>query len=170
MASDPSTWLAQIQAVSAVALCSHSCWLLAPLELPLLWGLSTGSHPLPTPRTNQADLFPHLPLSHNLLCSSNQGIICEGFFFPAFSQRSGFFLYVEIGQPNSVLFFSLDRSALHPDRYLLKFLLFQWFISSAGILSLYVYISLIVLVWNRKGRVVCLYSHFHLWNWQCHVW
>lgn len=141
------------------------------LELPLLWGLSTGLHyPLsqhPEPTRLTCSLTSRYPTTCFALPIKE--LFVRFFFFHfIFSEVRLLPLcgdwttkFCAVLQSGQVCFAS--------DRYLLKFLLFQWFISSAGILSLYVYISLIVLVWNRKGRVVCLYSHFHLWNWQCHV-
>lgn len=141
------------------------------LALPLLWGLSTGLHYPLSQHPEPTRLTCSLTSSYLTTCfsSSNQGIICEVFFgSTSFSEvrllplcggwTAKFCAVLQSGQVCSA-----------SDRYLLKFLLFQWFISSAGILSLCVYISLIVLVWNRKGRVVCLYSQFPLWNWQCRV-
>ena len=56
------------------------------------------------------------------------------------------------------------------DRYLLKFLLFQCFIPSAGILGLYYYVSLSVLAWSRPGRGVCVCSlAIFSWRSQIHV-
>ena len=93
------------------------CWLLAHWSCPWFGDFHPPS--LPPPNTqNQAGwtvpLAPPVYLT-TCFCPSSQGIICEVFFLFSIpvSQRSGFFLCVMIGYPNSVLFFSLDRSALH---------------------------------------------------------
>lgn len=103
-------------------------------------------------------------LSHNLPLPFQSRNYLWDFFSTSFSQRPGFFLNVmnSIARLCAVLQSGPICSA--SDRYLLKFLVFQWFISSAdNVLSPYFYISLIVFAWNRKRRVVCLYSHFCLY-------
>jgi hypothetical protein len=97
---------------------------------------------LPTPRTNEADLFPHflLSISQPAFALPIKELFVRFFIFHfIFSEvrllpscddwTAKFWAVLQSGQVCSA-----------SDRYLLKFLLFQWFISSAGILSLYFYI------------------------------
>ena len=147
--------------------CSHSTagfWLIgAALTLGTSFPPPLAS--LPTPRTNEADLFPHLFLS---ISQPAFALPIKELFVRIFICH---FIFSEVRllplcDDWTAKFWAVLQSGQicsASDRYLLKFLLFQWFISSAGILSLYFHISLVVLVWNRKGRVVCLYSHFHLY-------